>query len=96
MSTFFIFEYKVLALGDLDRAKVIPTEIFNQLNSKSSSLYQSKNIALLQAELGNWGEALRLSHNCTSSDKVEVLAQILRVHAEQKHPEFKELRKKEE
>ena len=84
-----------LELGDRDRTKVILTEILNQSNSKSSS-YQSKDIALLQAELGNWGEALRLSHYYGASSKVEVLSRILRVHAEQKHPEFKELRVEKE
>ena len=58
-------------------------------NSYSSAI---KNVAILHAEFRNWGEALHFARQCNGSDKVDALGQILRVHAEQQHPEFREFR----
>ncbi len=44
------------------------------------------------AGLGDWGNALNAAQLCDADRKVSVLARILRVHAEQQHPEFKALR----
>ena len=81
-----------LELGDRDRAKAIASELSSKSKPELSSSETNKNLGILQAELGNWGEALRFSKHCQIDNKVAVLTRILRVNAEQKHPEFKELR----
>jgi tetratricopeptide (TPR) repeat protein len=48
-------------------------------------------IAEAQANLKNWGQALKVAQQCPSKDcEVELLAKILTVYAEQQHPELKE------
>ncbi len=85
-----------LKLGDRDRAKAISIDLLSKVKPEISNSDLNQNIGILQAELGNWDEALRFSKHCQVDGKVAVLAQILRVNAEQKHPEFKELRKEKE
>ncbi|MBW4419923.1 MAG: hypothetical protein KME13_11940 [Myxacorys californica WJT36-NPBG1] len=82
-------------LGDLTQAKNILVDATKNVDISQGSRV-SKQVAQLHAELGNWGEALRLAQRCNGEDKVAVLARILQVHAEQKHPEFKALRDKKE
>jgi tetratricopeptide (TPR) repeat protein len=85
-----------LELGDLDRAKVMAIDLSSKFTPELSTYQADKNLGILQAELGNWSEALRFSKRCQADGKVAVLTQILRVNAEQKHPEFKELRVEKE
>jgi tetratricopeptide (TPR) repeat protein len=93
--------YKSQALSAIAAAyvkigdKVTATAILNEATKSAELLPESnaiKEAAQIHAELGDWGEALRLSHRCMSGDRLTVLARILRVHAEQKNPEFKVLR----
>ena len=81
-----------LELGNRDRAKEILTELSRKAKPELSSSDLNGNIGILHAGLGDWGEALRFSKHCQVFEKVTVLTRILRVNAEQKHPEFKELR----
>jgi tetratricopeptide (TPR) repeat protein len=48
-------------------------------------------IAETAADLKNWGQALKVMQQCPSNDcKVDSLARVLTVHAEQQHTELKE------
>ncbi len=59
--------------------------------------YAFSSIAEAAANLKNWGQALKATQECPSDDcKVESLAKVLTVHAEQQHPELKESEEKEE
>ena len=70
-----------------DRTKV--KEILSPILKTS---VQSQHVAFLYAELGDWGEALYLSHQYSPSQKAAILGRILRVNAEQQEPELKKLR----
>ena len=83
-----------LNLGDRTRSLTILTEITRTLDPNNSGIPNKK--SALHAELGNWGEALHFARKCSGSDKVSALSEILRIHAEQQHPEFKELRTENE
>jgi tetratricopeptide (TPR) repeat protein len=80
-----------IVLSDYEKARIILDDLIKipeaSLNSNSIS-----KVAQIHAELGNWGDALRLAQLCRGSEKYAVLARILRVHAEQRNPEFKALR----
>jgi tetratricopeptide (TPR) repeat protein len=80
-----------LELGDRAQSQTIAIDATQSAEADQSSSAIS-DVAQLHADLGNWGEALRLAQLCNGEDKVLVLARIIRVHAEQKHPEFKALR----
>ena len=84
-----------LELGDRPRALSMLSDI-----TRSGKIVGSKTnriISVLHAELGNPGEALHFAKRCgSSSDKNIALAEILRIHAEKQHPEFRELRIKNE
>lgn len=84
-----------LKLGDRSQVQTI---LIDATKSAEASQYSDsfKGVAQFHAELSKWGEALRLAQGCNGDDKVTVLAHILRVHAEQKHPEFKALRDEKE
>jgi tetratricopeptide (TPR) repeat protein len=78
-------------IGDKTKA----TDVLNEATKNAELSQRSepiKEAAQIHAELGNWGEALRLSHRCNGDDRLIILARILRVHAEQQNPEFKVLR----
>jgi tetratricopeptide (TPR) repeat protein len=63
-------------------------------DSKASAL---RAIAEAEANLKNWGQALKVTQQCPSNDcKVESLAKVLTVHAEQLHPELKEEKEEDE
>ena len=48
-------------------------------------------IAQAQANLKNWGEALTVTKECSEDAcRVQSLAAVLTIHAEQQHPELKE------
>ena len=82
-------------LKDQEQAKTILSQTTQIVEASQDSRVVSS-FAQAYAELGNWGEALRLAQRCSGGDKVAVLARILRVHAEQQNPEFKALREKED
>ena len=49
-----------------------------------------KDIAQVAANFKNWGLTLKATNKCLSEDcKVEVLSEVLTVHAEQKNPKLK-------
>ena len=83
-----------LGLGDRSRALIILSDITRQ--GKIMPNKANLRISALHAEFGNWGEALYFARQCTGSGKSTALTEILRIHAEQQHPEFKELRVKSE
>jgi tetratricopeptide (TPR) repeat protein len=80
-----------LKLNDVEKAKATLSDAAKSAEIAKFSSSTSQ-VAQVYAELGNWGEALRLSRRCYVNEKVAVLARILRVHAEQVNPEFKALR----
>ena len=80
-----------LNLGDRTRSLSILTDMTRTLNPNSLGV-PNKEISALHAEFGNWGEALHFARQCSGSEKVSALSEILRIHAEQQHPEFRELR----
>ncbi|MCY7390532.1 MAG: hypothetical protein LH647_03235 [Leptolyngbyaceae cyanobacterium CAN_BIN12] len=82
-----------ITLTDQEQAKTILSQSTQIVETSQDSKVISS-FAQAYAELGNWGEALRLAQRCSGDDKVAVLARILRVHAEQQNPEFKALREK--
>jgi tetratricopeptide (TPR) repeat protein len=84
-----------LKLNDHSQAKTILIDATKSAEAAQDSR-ALRTVAQLHADLGNQGEALRLAQRCNGEDKVNVLARIIRVHAEQKHPEFKVLREKKE
>jgi transposase len=80
-----------LKLGDRPQAQTILSDATKLAEDAQDSRTLSQ-VARLHADLGNRGEALRLAQRCNGEDKVTVLARMIRVHAEQKHPELKALR----
>ncbi|MDF5720116.1 MAG: hypothetical protein PUP91_06425 [Rhizonema sp. PD37] len=63
----------------------------NLIQDSSNKHRALRAIAEAAANLKNWGQALQLAQQCPSDDcKVESLAKVLTVHAEQQHPELKE------
>jgi tetratricopeptide (TPR) repeat protein len=91
VNTLITIAQAYLKLNDVEKAKASLSDAAKSAEIARFPTSTSK-VAQVYAELGNWGEALRLSHRCYIDEKVAVLARILRVHAEQENPEFKALR----
>ena len=91
------------AYGKLDQpqtaAPLLEQAIASANQTRDSSYKANALIAIAEAaaNLKNWGQALKVTQQCPSDDcKVESLAKVLTVHAEQQHPELKEEENKEE
>jgi tetratricopeptide (TPR) repeat protein len=69
----------------------------NKIQESSDKTNALSAIAEAAANLKNWGQALKATQQCPSNDcKVESLAKVLTVHAEQQHPELKEEKEEDE
>ncbi|MFB2771208.1 tetratricopeptide repeat protein [Pelatocladus sp. BLCC-F211] len=69
----------------------------NQIPDSFNKEFPLRAIAVAAANLKNWGQALKATQQCPSDDcKVESLAKVLTVHAEQQHPELKEEKEEKE
>ncbi|WP_414581069.1 tetratricopeptide repeat protein [Scytonema sp. PCC 10023] len=80
--------------GDLLKQAIASANNIQESYSNASALSA---IAEAAANLKNWGQALKATQECPSDDcKVESLAKVLTVHAEQQHPELKEEEEEEE
>lgn len=63
----------------------------NQIPDSFDKARALRAIAVVAADLKNWGQALKAMQQCPSYNcQVELLAEVLTVHAEQQHPELKE------
>jgi HEAT repeat protein len=63
----------------------------NQIEDSYLKIDAISAVAEAQANLKNWGQALKVAQQCPSKDcEVDSLAKILTVHAEQQHPELKQ------
>ncbi|MEA5533593.1 tetratricopeptide repeat protein [Crocosphaera sp. XPORK-15E] len=72
---------------------LMAAESLEDSDSKANALIA---IAEAEANLKNWGQALKATQKCPSKDcEVESLAKVLTVYAEQVHPELKEEEKEE-
>ena len=78
-----------LLLQAIDSANLIEESYYKEIALSA--------IAEAAANLKNWGQALKLTQQCPSDDcKVESLAKVLTLHAEQQHPELKEEKEEDE
>ena len=63
----------------------------NQIENSSYRAHALTSIAGAEANLKNWGQALKAVQLCPSNDcELELLASVLTIYAEQQHPELKE------
>ena len=68
------------------------TQILLKEAKEAGGASSSFKLALAYAKSGDLGEAMKLAQSLSESRKLDVLAQVLRAHAEKQNPEFKKLR----
>ena len=73
---------------DLLKQALDSANLIGNADAKATALIS---IAEAAANFNNWGQALKVTQQCPSDEcKVESLAKVLTLHAEQQHPELKE------